>query len=202
MSESVDTLIIGASASGLGTAVALQKLGLPFEILDAADNVGSAWRGRYDRLHLHTPKSASQLPGLRMPKGWPQYPSRDQVVEYLERYQAHHRLKPHFQQRVTRVERQGDGWLVSAETPTGTAQWQARSVVMATGNARVPVRPQWPGLETFTGQVLHSGEYRNGRPWRGRNVLVVGFGNSACEQAIDLVESGATHIWRSAPRST
>lgn len=59
----------------------------------------------------------------------------------------------------------------------------------------MPVRPSWPGLESYAGAVLHSSEYRNGEPWRGGAVLVVGFGNSACEQAIDLVEHGvAAHL--------
>lgn len=55
----------------------------------------------------------------------------------------------------------------------------------------MPVRPAWPGIDEFAGTVLHSSEYVNGEPWRGENVLVVGFGNSACEQAIDLTEHGA-----------
>ena len=187
MPERVDTLIIGASAAGLATAAALRERGVRFEILEGSEVVGASWRRQYDRLHLHTPKSASALPGLDMPAQWPRYPARDQVVEYLERYRAHHRLEPHFGQQVTRLERRDDGWL--ATTPS--AQWQAGSVVVATGANRRPVRPSWPGLDSFRGQVLHSSEYRNGAAWRGRPVLVVGFGNSACEQAIDLVECGS-----------
>ena len=57
------------------------------------------------------------------------------------------------------------------------------------------MRPNWPGMSRFHGPVIHSSEYRNGAPWKGRAVLVVGFGNSACEQALDLVEDGAqAHI--------
>jgi indole-3-pyruvate monooxygenase len=187
MADQVDTLIIGASAAGLATAAALQEIGQRFEILEASEVVGSAWRRHYDRLHLHTPKSASGLPGLDMPSQWPRYPAREQVIEYLERYRSHHRLEPHFQQRVTRLERRPGEWVAT----TKDAEWRAPTVVVATGANRQPVRPDWPGLETFQGQVLHSSEYRNGDPWRGRPVLVVGFGNSACEQAIDLVERGA-----------
>ena len=81
-----DTLIIGASAAGLATAASLAQAGQPSEILEATDVVGTAWRHHYDRLHLHTPKSSSSLPGLDMPRDWPRYPSRDQVVEYLVDY--------------------------------------------------------------------------------------------------------------------
>ena len=187
MTDRADTLIIGASAAGLATAAALKERGQRFEILEASDAVASSWRKHYDRLHLHTPKSASSLPGLKMPPAWPRYATREQVIEYLERYQAHHGLQPHFGQPVTRLERQDGEWLAT----TSSGEWRARSVVVATGANRQPVRPEWPGLDAYQGQVLHSSEYRNGDPWKGRPVLVVGFGNSACEQAIDLVERGA-----------
>jgi indole-3-pyruvate monooxygenase len=187
MTRSVDTLIIGASAAGLATAACLKESGQPFEVLEATDVVGQAWRHQYDRLHLHTPKSASALPGLFMPSEWPRYPARDQMVAYLERYRVHHQLEPHFGQRVTQLERRDDEWVAT----TVTDEWRSRNVVIATGANSQPVRPTWPGQETFRGQVMHSSQYRNGDPWRGRAVLVVGFGNSACEQAVDLVERGS-----------
>jgi cation diffusion facilitator CzcD-associated flavoprotein CzcO len=187
MTRTVDTLVIGASAAGLASAACLRTAGEQVEILETEDAVAGAWRRHYDRLHLHTPKSGSALPGLPMPRAWPRYPARDQVVQYLERYATVNRLEPRFGQQVSRLEQDGDGWTAT----TGTDTWQARRVVVATGATRRPVRPTWPGLDTFTGEVLHSSEYRNGDPWKGRPVLVIGFGNSACEQAIDLVERGA-----------
>ena len=182
-----DVLVIGASAAGLATAAALRQTGLRFEILEATGAVGDAWRHHYDRLHLHTPKSSSALPGLGMPKAWPRYPARLQVVDYLEKYAEHHGLTPHFEQPVERLERIDGRWV--ATTPDSS--WTARAVVVATGAARRPVRPTWPGMESYRGDILHSSDYRNGDPWTGKPVLVVGFGNSACEQAIDLVERGA-----------
>lgn len=182
------TLVIGASAAGLAAAACLKQSGVDAVILEKADAVGDAWRHHYDRLHLHTPKSASTLPGLPMPSGWPRYPSRDQVVSYLEHYAGHHGLVPRFGVEVTALRREGGAW--TAETSEGP--WRAKDVVVATGATRRPVRPTWPGMETYAGDVLHSSEYRNGEPWRSKKVLVVGFGNSACEQAIDLVEHGVT----------
>jgi cation diffusion facilitator CzcD-associated flavoprotein CzcO len=188
----VETVIVGASAAGLATAACLKRAGRSFEVLEAADVVGKVWRHHYERLHLHTPKSASGLPGLDLPGQWPRYPARDQVVDYLERYRAHHGVEPRFGEPVRRVEPDGDSadgarWL----TTTARSRWRSRHVVLATGAARLPVRPSWPGQDGYCGTVLHSSEYRNGQAWRGRPVLVVGFGNSACEQAIDLVEHGA-----------
>jgi indole-3-pyruvate monooxygenase len=187
MSTATETLVIGASAAGLATAAELRKRGRPFEIVEAGDAVAGSWRRQYDRLHLHTPKRFSGLPGLAMPKAWPKYPARDQVVEYLESYQQHFALEPHFGEAVRRVERLDGGW----ETTTDKGVWRSDNVVVATGRARVPIRPSWPGMDQFHGDVLHSSEFRNGDPWKGRPVLVVGFGNSACEQALDLLERGA-----------
>ena len=187
MPREVDTLVVGASAAGLASAAQLRRRGLSFEIVEAEAQVGMPWRTRYDRLHLHTPRSISSLPGLPMPRDWPRYPSTQQVAEYLRRYAYHFDLRPHLGERVTGVERQDGRWT----TTTTKGTWSSRNVVLATGLTRVPVRPTWPGLDRFGGAVLHSSEYRNGEPWRGRSVLVVGFGNSACEQALDLMEHGA-----------
>jgi len=186
-----DTLVIGASAAGLAAAACLKERGVGFEILEARDEVAGAWRHHYDRLHLHTPKSASSLPGLPMPPDWPRYPARDQVVSYLEHYAGHHGLAPHFDTEVTSLERVDGRWVAT----TSRGEWRARHVVVATGATRRPVRPTWPGMESYAGDLLHSSEYANGEKWRTKTVLVVGFGNSACEQAIDLVEHGvSTHM--------
>jgi indole-3-pyruvate monooxygenase len=187
MRGDTETLVIGASAAGLATGAELRKRGREFEIIEAEDVVAASWRRHYDRLHLHTPKGFSALPGLAMPKSWPRYPARDQVVEYLELYQEHFALQPHFGETVHQVERVDGTW----ETTTSKGSWRSANVVIATGRARVPVRPTWPGMDQYRGDLLHSSEYRNGDPWKGRPVLVVGFGNSACEQALDLVERGA-----------
>jgi cation diffusion facilitator CzcD-associated flavoprotein CzcO len=122
-----------------------------------------------------------------MPTDWPRYPSRDQFVEYLTSYCAHHHLEPNYDQRIIRLERLGTGW----RARSASEEWHARHVVLATGANRRAVRPIWPGMESFSGEILHSRDYRNGDPWKGRSVLAIGFGNSACEIAIDLAERGA-----------
>jgi|SRR5450631_477014 len=94
MALDADAVIIGASAAGLATAACLKQTGRSFEILEATEVVGNTWRHHYDRLHLHTPKSGSALPGLKMPREWPRYPARDQVVDYLQHYRARHGSAP------------------------------------------------------------------------------------------------------------
>jgi cation diffusion facilitator CzcD-associated flavoprotein CzcO len=181
-----DVLVIGAGPAGLACAAMLGRQGLEVTILEKAATVGSVWRRHYDRLHLHTDRSHSGLPGLPMPRNYPRYPSRDQVVAYLESYATHFGLKPLFGCTVRAVRRHGDAWKV--ETDTGT--WSAPIVVIATGWADFPNVPAWPGQAGYGGQVIHSSAYRQPAPYAGRRVLVVGFGNSGGEIALDLAEAG------------
>lgn len=182
-----EVIVVGAGPAGLAAAACLKQRGLEPLIIDSASQVGSAWRHHYDRLHLHTHKGASSLPGLKLPSSYPRYPSREQFVAYLEQYAAHFGLKPSFGETITRIEPADKTWLVH----TDKRELVARHVVIATGFTRVPVRPSWPGLETFRGDVLHSSDYKNGARWSGKRVLVVGIGNSGGEIAIDLHEHSA-----------
>ncbi|HSO00574.1 MAG TPA: NAD(P)/FAD-dependent oxidoreductase [Candidatus Nanopelagicales bacterium] len=187
MAEETDVVVVGAGPSGLAVGACLRERGIGFEILEQADAVGASWRRHYERLHLHTVKYFSALPGLRWPEGTPMYPSRAQMVDYLERYAARFRLVPRFGQAVTRAARVGEGWTVQ----TAGGEIRSRALVIASGYNRTPVVPSWPGQERFGGQVLHSSAYRNGAAFKGQRALVVGLGNSGGEIAIDLWEHGA-----------
>src|SRR5262245_19031316 len=122
-----------------------------------------------------------------MPSTWPKYPSRMQVVEYLEAYARELGLAPRFGQRVSSIAADDDGFRVECSA----GPLHARHVVLATGYTRRPCVPELPGQASRTGPIVHSSSYRNGTPWKDRRVLVVGFGNSGGEIAIDLVEHGA-----------
>ncbi len=183
-------LIIGAGPAGLAVAVLLGQKGVTFTLLEQS-GVAASWRGHYDRLHLHTARQFSDLPGWPMPHDYPRYPSRQQVVEYLDAYAHHFGLQPHLGQRVTNARRVQDGWQVTADTGQDTAEFAAPVLVVASGSNRVPRRPTWPRLETFAGSVLHSSEYHNAGPFAGQRVLVIGFGNSGAEIALELHECGA-----------
>lgn len=180
-------LIVGAGPAGLAVAACLRERGVPHLLLERELCVGASWRRHYDRLHLHTHKRNSGLPGRPWPAGAPDYPSRDDVVTYLEAYAAAFDLRPRFGESVRRATRAGDGWRVV----TGSAVYGAPHLVIASGLNERPHLPSWPGLERFHGIVLHSSRYRNGAAFRERPVLVVGFGNSGGEIAVDLVEHGA-----------
>lgn len=98
-------IIIGAGPAGLAVGACLARLNVLFVILEREPSVGSSWRTHYDRLHLHTSKATSALPFLPFPREFPRYPSRDQVIEYVETYARTFRLSPHFDEEVALARR-------------------------------------------------------------------------------------------------
>ncbi len=182
-----ETIVIGAGPAGLAVGACLQQANLPHIILEQNNMVGSAWHRHYDRLHLHTDKKNSELPFVSFPRDYPRYPSRAQVVEYLDSYAQKLELNIRFNQQVVSASCQNSAW----EVETQDARYQASNLVIATGYNREPSLPNWSGQTLFQGRILHSSQYKNGEPFRGQKALVVGFGNSGGEIAIDLWEHGA-----------
>jgi cation diffusion facilitator CzcD-associated flavoprotein CzcO len=82
--QALDAIVVGAGPAGLACAATMGMAGLKVTVIEKADHVGSAWRRHYDRLHLHTDRNHSGLPGMAMPRSYFLYPSRSQVVENLE----------------------------------------------------------------------------------------------------------------------
>jgi cation diffusion facilitator CzcD-associated flavoprotein CzcO len=185
MTSTSDAIIIGAGPAGLACAATMRAAGLAVTVLEKSDSVGAVWRRHYERLHLHTDRKHSGLPGMPMPRAYPVYPSRAQVVDYLESYAARFQIDPVFDTEVMSIRRDGALWL--AETSRGS--FSAPVVVVATGIAHAPYRPSWPGAETFRGLIVHSSNYRNPDAFKGKRTLVVGFGNSGGEIALDLAEA-------------
>lgn len=185
-----EALVVGAGPGGLAVAAMLQRGGVETVVVDRADAVGSAWRGHYERLHLHTVRWLSNLPGYRIPRRYGKWVSRDDVVRYLESYVAHHRLDVALSTEITRIDRDGDEWVL--RSPQGDLR--ATYVVVANGHNHTPELPDWPGADSFTGELLHASAYRNATPYVGKDVLVVGSGNTGAEIALDLIETGATSV--------
>ncbi|MDQ0950546.1 putative flavoprotein involved in K+ transport [Streptomyces phaeochromogenes] len=185
--------VIGGGPGGLAAAHALRAQGVRAVVLEKSDRVGASWRRHYDRLRLHTTRRLSGLPGLPMPRSFGRWVSRDNVVRYLEKYAEYHELEIVTGVEVSRVEpsADGSGWLLHA---TGGRELTGSAVVVATGYNHTPHVPDWPGRDAFKGELLHAGEYRNPAPYTGRDVLVVGVGNTGAEIAVDLVEGGASRV--------
>jgi putative flavoprotein involved in K+ transport len=185
--ETHDLVIVGAGAAGLATAALLRRTGREPILLEAGPEPGAAWRDRYDRLRLHTPRLLSGLPGRRIPRRFGRWVRRDDLLAYFRDYTEAEELDVRTGTRVDRIERDGDAWRL--ETSHGPLR--AATVIVATGYNGAPFTPDWPGRESFAGELVHSTAYRNPAPYRDRDVLVVGVGNSGAEIATDVAEGGA-----------
>ncbi|KAJ8767713.1 hypothetical protein K2173_020653 [Erythroxylum novogranatense] len=179
--KEVVVLIVGAGPSGLATSVCLSKLSVPNIILEKEDCAGSLWKKRaYDRLHLHLAKKYCELPYMQYPPNTDTFMRKDVFIKYLDDYQAQFDVKPLYRRCVHQ-----NG--LSSETET----YIAKFIVVATGENSQPFVPQFPGMESFNGEMVHSSEYKNGSVYRDRKVLVVGCGNSGMEISYDLASYGA-----------
>jgi cation diffusion facilitator CzcD-associated flavoprotein CzcO len=186
-----EVVVVGAGPAGIAAALALKDVGLRPLVVEQAEEIASSWRRRYDRLRLNTSRVTSRLPRRPFPKGTPMFPSRDQVVEYLDRNAREQGIDLRLGTKVERIDRGGDGWAVR----TSRAEIAAPQVIVATGYEQEPIIPDWPGRASFAGELLHSSEYRNAERYAGGRVLVVGPGCSGMEIAYDLAEGGADKVW-------
>lgn len=187
----VDAVVVGAGAAGLAAASTLGRVGLDVTVLESASEVGASWRNRYDGLRLNTPGWMSTQPGYRASKRkYGEFPTRDAWVQYLEDYAEHHRLRVLFNTEAIKISPRGGSWVVQ----TTTGELAARFVVIATGHDRQHDLPEWPGKDEFTGELIHSSDYRNPAPYIGRDVLVVGPNVTGSEVANYLAKGGARRV--------
>lgn len=184
-------IVVGAGPAGIASALALKDAGLTALVLDQAGRVASSWRSRYDGLRLNTWRRFSHLPGRHFPRGTPTFPSRDQVIEHVERHAGEDGIELRLGCRVERIERGGGEWVVR----TSEGEVRAPQVIVALGHEQVPFIPGWPGRDAFEGALLHSSQYRNAEPFKGQSVLMVGPGSSGMEIAYELAEGGAAKVW-------
>ncbi len=183
---SKDAIVIGAGPAGLAAAAELQKAGYTVVVLDKADSVGSSWSKHYDRLHLHTARTMSSLPGRVIPRSKGRWVARDDFRAYLADYAAAEKLDVRLGVTAGSVAKKNDRWTVESSI----GELDADALVIATGYNHTAKIPDWPGLASYRGRVVHSSEYRNPAALEAKHVLVVGPGNSGAEIAADLAGAG------------
>ena len=182
--------IVGAGPTGLAVAAVLKQQGVESVLFERSDAIGDSWRRRYARLHLHTVRWLSGLPGLPVSRSAGKWVAKDDYAAYLEAYARHHGLEPRLGVEVQRVDRGEAGWTL--RTSAGDAE--APFVVLASGYNAQPRRPGWPGVETLGKRLVHSSDYVEPSPYAGLDVLVVGSGNSGAEIATDVADAGAARV--------
>ncbi|KAM5553426.1 putative indole-3-pyruvate monooxygenase YUCCA3 [Rosa sericea] len=193
-------VIVGAGPSGLAVGAGLKDQGVPFIILERADCIASLWQKRtYDRLKLHLPKQFCQLPNFPFPEDFPEYPSKNHFIKYLESYAQHFDINPNFNETVqsAKYDETFGLWRVKTIAASGSGsavevEYICRWLVVATGENSEKVVPEFEGLEDFGGHIMHACDYRSGVAYRGKNVLVVGCGNSGMEVSLDLCNHDAS----------
>jgi putative flavoprotein involved in K+ transport len=179
---SVDVVVIGGSQAGLAIGYHLAQRGLRFVILDAGPNIGHVWRSRWDSLTLFTPAQYSGLPGMAFPLPKDTYPSKDDVVSYLQAYVSAFDLPVRLNSRVTSLTQRDGAYVVA----TADEEFTASQVVVATGPFQVPFVPPIADELDETVTQIHSADYRNPAPLPEGHVLVVGGGNSGFQIAAEL----------------
>lgn len=191
-----DTIIVGGGQSGLATAYFLRRSGLNFLVLDEQASAGGAWQHAWHSLRLFSPAEASSLPGWLMPKGDHDYPSREEVIDYLQQYEARYKLPIERPVQVLAVHREEDHFRLE----TSKGEYKTRTLVSATGTYRKPFIPHYPGRERFRGEQIHSADYRRPEPFRDKSVLVVGAGNSGAQILAEVSQlANTTWVSRETP---
>jgi cation diffusion facilitator CzcD-associated flavoprotein CzcO len=181
--------VLGAGSSGLTVAKNFLQAGIAFDCLERDDDVGGNWYFRgsassvYRSTRLISSKLLTEYTDFPMPEHYPDHPDQDMVWRYLRSYAERFDLCPHiqFNTGVARIKAAPrSGWIV---TLTDGERRSYRGVVIANGHNWDPRWPEYPGQ--FTGEVLHSSQYKTPEVLRGRRVLVVGGGNSAYDIAAE-----------------
>src|SRR5579875_2628843 len=187
--------IIGAGYSGLGIAHAFQEAGIAFDIFEKNDDVGGNWlNGVYDATHIISSRNSTGYEEYPMPASYPDFPSRQQVLDYLRSYADHYGLRRYIQfgRRVERIEpldpRGLSGWRVTLDDGRSL---EYRGVIVANGHHWDRRYPHYPG--SFSGKTLHSKDYKNADDFEGERVLVVGAGNSGCDIAVEAALAAEAH---------
>jgi len=185
MTETTHTLVIGGGQAGIATSAHLQKQGVPHLVLER-DRIAERWRSwRWDSLVANGPAWHDRFPEAEFQGLDPDaFAPKEAVADYFETFAQSRALPVRTGVEVTRLERQGDGFLAT----TSRGPIRARNVVVATGPFQTPVIPTV--ITDPSIRQLHSNSYRNPDQLPQGAVLVVGAGSSGAQIAEELARAG------------
>ena len=203
--ETDKVCIIGAGSSGLAAAKTFSERGIPFDCLERENDIGGLWNETtntgvvYDTTYLVSSRKYTGFEDYPMPDDYPTYPSHREALAYLRDYAQNFGIldRIQFNTTVERVERTEEGWRVKIAGESRPRLY--RALVIATGHHDVPRIPKIPGK--FTGEIMHSRDYRSVKQLADKRVVVVGAGNSACDIVVDAT-SVARAVYQSMRRGT
>lgn len=185
--------LIGAGPSGLAGARNLLRFGIDFDGFESASDVGGLWNidnprsTMYESAHLISSRTTTEFSEFPMPAGAPDYPGHADLRRYFAAFADAFDLRRRFRfdTAVASVEPVDSGWRVEWSGPDGVGSGVYAGVILANGTLAEPSIPSFPG--TFTGELLHSSDYKSARVFEGKRVLIIGAGNSGCDIAVDAV---------------
>ena len=186
-------VIIGGGQGGIGLGARLKRLGVPTIIIEKNPRPGDSWRNRYKSLCLHDPVWYDHLPYMPFPDHWPVFSPKDKIGDWLEMYTKVMELNywtSSVCENASYDEASGK-WTVTVNRDGETVVLSPTQLVLATGMSAVPNIPDFPGMDTFHGDIHHSSKHSGGDPYQGKKCVVVGSNNSAHDICADLWESGA-----------
>jgi cation diffusion facilitator CzcD-associated flavoprotein CzcO len=197
--------IIGAGSSGLATAKTFKQRGIPFDCLERERDIGGLWNEAtetgvvYDTTYLVSSRKYTGFEDYPFPEEYPTYPSHRETLAYLRAYAMNFGILDQIELNTTveRVERAQDDWRVQVKGEERPRFY--RALVIANGHHHVPRTPNIPG--TFTGEILHSRDYRSVKQLADKRIVVVGTGNSGCDIVVDGT-SVSQRVWLSMRRGT
>jgi len=187
-------VILGAGHNGLAVAARLAALDVPTLVIERTPRIGDTWRRRYASLALHSIIHVDHLPYVPFPPTWTAHTPKDKWADFLESYA--NILDLNVWTGTTfkggSYDEDAEQWTIEVERADGTIrELHPRHFVVAAGLNGPPKVPQVKGLDTFTGEWSHSGEYQRAGDWADKKALIIGAGVSAHELAHDLYEHGA-----------
>ena len=185
--------VIGAGSSGIAAAKVLHQRGIPFDCYEKGDRVGGNWvfgnsngmSSAYRSLHINTSRERMEYSDFPMPKTYPDFPHHTHIAEYFDNYVEHFGFRDRifFNTAVQRCVRDSDGaWTVTTD---GGESRRYDALMVANGHHWDPRWPEPPFPGDFDGEVIHSHHYIDNEPFKNKNVVVLGMGNSAMDIAVE-----------------
>jgi len=187
-------IVVGGGQAGLSIAARLQQLGVDTLIIDRHERIGDNWRKRYHSLTLHNEVHVNHLPYLPFPPTFPVYIPKDKLANWFEAYVE--AMELNFWTGTALVggdyDQARQQWNVTLKRTDGSSRvMRPRHLIFATGVSSIPATPDLPGLATFAGTTVHSGDFKAAEQWKGRKALVLGTGTSGHDVAQELHAHGA-----------
>lgn len=184
--------IIGGGPSGVSLGKEFSETNIKYDLYESESDFGGVWNGKencgrvYESAHLISSKGITQLMDFPMPEEYPHYPSHHLILKYWRSVAKEFGVyeNTRFNSKVVSLKKEGDGWRLKTEN--GYSEYY-NIVFVCNGLQRKASYPKQLDLNNFTGEIIHSLDYKGAKQIEGKSVLVVGGGNSGCDIAVDCV---------------